>query len=317
MPTFGRESTTDDVLEGIDLTGRHALVTGASAGLGVETTRALAAHGAKVTMAVRDLPKAEAARAGILASVPDADLELRELDLASLASARAFVDGFLADHSSLDLLINNAGLMACPQGTTADGFELQLGTNHLGHFVVARGLLPLLAATDGSRAVLLSSAGHRMGDVDLDDPWFERTPYDPWMAYGRSKTANVLTAVALDHRLADHGSQAFAVHPGGIMTELSRHLTDETLQQLIRLRPPGEKPFWKTVEQGSATTCYAATSPDLDGKRAWYLEDCHLAELTDDPMSSAGVRAYAVDPDRAEALWTWSEHLVDSTATSP
>ena len=308
--SFGRESTTDEVLDGIDLSGRHAVVTGASAGLGVETARALAAHGARVTMAVRDLAKAEAAREGITASVPGADLELREVDLASLASVRTFADAFVADHATLDLFIGNAGIMACPQSTTVDGYELQLGTNHLGHFVLARALLPLLAATPGSRTVLLSSAGHRMGDVDLDDPWFEHTPYDPWTAYGRSKTANILTAVALDHRLAEHGSQAFAVHPGGIMTELSRHLTDETLQQLISLRPPGDKPFWKTVEQGAATTCYAATSPDLADQRAWYLEDCHLAPITDDPLAGAGVRAYAVDPDRAEALWAWSEQLV-------
>ena len=314
MPTFGRETTADEVLVGIDLTGRHALVTGASAGLGVETTRALASRGARVTMAVRDLPKAEAAAKRIRAAVPDAQLDMRQVDLASQASVRAFVEGFVADHDGLDLFIGNAGLMACPQGTTTDGFELQFGTNHLGHFTMARTLLPLLQATPGSRAVMLSSAGHRMGDVDLDDPGFERTPYDPWVAYGRSKTANILTAVALDHRLADHGSRAFAVHPGGIMTELSRHLTDDTLQALIERRPPGDKPFWKTVEQGSATTCYAATSPDLDEQRAWYLEDCRLAAVSDDPLAGQGVRAYALDPDRAEALWDLSGRLVASVS---
>ena len=314
MPTFGRESTADEVLEGIDLTGRHALVTGASAGLGVETTRALAAHGARVTMAVRDQAKAAAARDEILASVPDARLELRELDLASLASVRAFTAGFLADHQTLDLLVGNAGVMACPQAATADGFELQFGTNHLGHFLLARELLPLLRGTPGSRTVLLSSAGHRMGDVDLDDPGFERTPYSEWNAYGRSKTANVLTAVALDHRLFGDGSQAFAVHPGGIVTELGRHLTKETLDQMKDFRPPGVEIFWKSVPQGAATTCYAATSPDLDGQRAWYLEDCHLAEITDDPLAGEGVRPYALDPDRAEALWELSERLVDGTA---
>ena len=314
MPTFGRESTTDDVLEGIDLTGRHALVTGASAGLGVETTRALAAHGAKVTMAVRDLAKGEAARTGILETVPDAELELREVDLASQATIRAFNEGFLADHSTLDLFIGNAGLMACPYGTTVDGFELQFGTNHLGHFTMARALLPLLAATPGSRAVLLSSAGHRMGDVDLDDPGFERTPYSEWNAYGRSKTANVLTAVALDRRLAEHGSRAFAVHPGGIVTELGRHLTEDTLNQMKDFRPPGVEIFWKTVPQGAATTCYAATSPDLDGARACYLEDCHIAAVTEDPLAGEGVRPYALDPERAEALWALSEQMVDGIA---
>jgi NAD(P)-dependent dehydrogenase (short-subunit alcohol dehydrogenase family) len=308
--TFGMTSTTDEVLEGIDLTGRHVLVTGASAGLGVETTRALAAHGASVTMAVRDLPKAEAARAGILERVPGADLELRELDLASLASVRAFAAAYLADGRPIDLLIGNAGIMACPQGTTADGFELQIGTNHLGHFVLVRDLLPMLTAAPGRRVVLLSSSGHRISDVDLDDPGFEHTAYDPWVAYGRAKTANVLCAVALDRRLADHGSQAMAVHPGGIMTELGRHLTEETLAQLQALRPPGDEPFWKTVEQGAATTCYVATAPELEGQRAWFYEDCGRAEITDDPLSPKGVRAYALDPDRAEALWARSEEWV-------
>jgi NAD(P)-dependent dehydrogenase (short-subunit alcohol dehydrogenase family) len=312
MSSFGRESTTEEVLEGIDLTGKHALVTGASAGLGVETSRALAAHGAKVTMAVRDLAKGEAAAEQIRASVPDAQLELRQVDLASQPTIRRFDEAFLADHDRLDLFIANAGLMACPHGTTDDGFELQLGTNHLGHFTMARALLPLLQATAGSRTVLLSSAGHRMGDIDLDDPWFETTAYDPWSAYGRSKTANVLTAVALGHRLADHDAQAFAVHPGGIVTELGRHLTRDTLKQLGEMRPKGEEPFWKSVEQGAATTCYAATSPDLAGQAAWYLEDCQLAQITEDPLAMSGVRAYALDPDHAEALWAWSEHTVDA-----
>jgi NAD(P)-dependent dehydrogenase (short-subunit alcohol dehydrogenase family) len=308
--TFGMTSTTDEVLDGIDLAGRHAVVTGASAGLGVETTRALAAHGASVTLAVRDLTKAEAARAGILERVPGADLELRELDLASLASVRAFAAGYLADGRRPDLLIGNAGIMACPQGTTADGFELQFGTNHLGHFLLVRELLPMLTTEPGARVVLLSSSGHRISDVDLEDWNFECTPYDPWAAYGRAKTANVLCAVALDRRLSEHGSQAMAVHPGGIMTELGRHLTRETLAALQELRPPGDEPFWKTVEQGAATTCYVATAPELAGQPAWFYEDCGRAEVTDDPLSPKGVRAYALDPDRAEALWTLSNRLV-------
>ncbi len=304
-------TTTDEVLDGIDLTGQHVLVTGASAGLGVETTRALAAHGASVTMAVRNLDKAAVARDGILATVPGADLELRELDLASLASVRAFTTAYLADGRPIDVLIGNAGIMACPQGTTTDGFELQFGTNHLGHFLLVRDLLPMLTAAPGKRVVLLSSSGHRISDVDLDDPGFERTPYDPWTAYGRAKTANVLCAVGLDRRLAEHGSQAMAVHPGGIMTELGRHLTRESIAQLQALRPPGDEPFWKTVEQGSATTCYCATAPELAGERAWFYEDCGRAEITDDPLAPKGVRAYALDPDRAEALWALSDRLVD------
>jgi NAD(P)-dependent dehydrogenase (short-subunit alcohol dehydrogenase family) len=311
MPAFGPESTTDDVLEGIDLTGRRILVTGASAGLGLETTRALAAHGAAVTMAARDLAKGAAAMEAVLAEVPRAELDLRLLDLADLASVRRFADGFLEDHERLDVLIANAGIMACPQGTTADGFELQLGTNHLGHFLLIERVMPALLAADRSRVVLLSSAGHRFGDVDLDDPFFEHQPYDPWVAYGRAKTANVLCAVGIDQRYRDRGVRAFAVHPGGIQTELGRHLTKDTLQVLMdRLAAAPTETVWKTVPQGAATSVWAATSPDLDGQGGVYLEDCHIGALTDDPDARDGVRAYALDPARADALWALSQRLV-------
>jgi NAD(P)-dependent dehydrogenase (short-subunit alcohol dehydrogenase family) len=312
MARFGADSTTDDVLDGVDLTDKRVLVTGASAGLGVETTRALAAHGASVTMAVRDLDKGAAAMEQVLATAPEARLDLRELDLADLSSIRTFASSFLEDHPTLDILIGNAGVMACPQGTTVDGFETQFGTNHLGHFLLIQLLTPALVAADGARVVLLSSAGHRFSDVDLDDPGFEHTPYDPWVAYGRSKTANVLCAVALDRRLADRGVRAFAVHPGGIQTELGRHLTRESLAALLASRPPGQEIEWKTVPQGAATTVYAATSSDLDGMGGRYLEDCQLAELAEDPLSSSGVHGYALDPERAEALWALSERLVDA-----
>ncbi len=309
MRTFGFESTTDDVLEGIDLTGMQVLVTGASAGLGVETVRALAAHGANVTAAVRDLDKAKAALAQ---SAPDAAVELRELDLADLASVRRFAEGFLADHQTLDILIGNAGVMACPERRTADGFEMQFGTNHLGHFLLVNLLTPALVAAKGARVVLLSSAGHRLSDVDLDDPGWERTPYDPWAAYGRSKTANALCAVGIDTRLADQGVRAFAVHPGVIITELARDVTPEAWAAFQALLPPDEggQMTYKTVEQGAATTVYAATSPDLAGVGGRYLEDCGLAEATDDPVKRSGVRPYALDPARADALWSLSERLV-------
>jgi NAD(P)-dependent dehydrogenase (short-subunit alcohol dehydrogenase family) len=311
MAAFGSESTTDDVLAGIDLTGKRFLVTGASAGLGLETTRALAAHGASVTMAVRDLTKGAAAMEEVLAAAPGADVDLRPLDLADLASVRRFADGFLEDHERLDVLIANAGIMACPHGTTVDGFELQFGTNHLGHFLLITRLLPALVATGDARVVLLSSAGHRFGDVDLDDPGFEHQPYDPWVAYGRAKTANVLCAVGLDRRYRQQGVRAFAVHPGGIQTELGRHLTSETLQVLMdRLAAAPTETVWKTVPQGAATSVYAATSADLDGEGGVYLEDCHVAAITDDPDSRDGVRAYALDPARADALWDLSERLV-------
>ena len=224
MTTFGSSSTTDDVLAGHDLTGKHVLVTGASTGLGEETARALSAHGAAVTLAVRDLVRGTAAADRIRSGVPEADLTLRELDLASLRSVRRFADGFLSDHGSVDVLINNAGVMACPFGTTVDGFELQFGTNHLGHFLLGTLLAPALVAGAPARLVSLSSSGHRFSDVDLEDWNFERTNYEPFIGYGRAKTANVLFAVGFQARYGAAGVQAYAVHPGAIRTELGRHM---------------------------------------------------------------------------------------------
>jgi NAD(P)-dependent dehydrogenase (short-subunit alcohol dehydrogenase family) len=217
--TFGAQSTTDQVLDGVDLGGKRALVTGVSAGLGVETARALAAHGAGVVGAARDLGKAGEATAGVRAAAANGGgLELVALDLASLASVRACADALLADGRPFDLVICNAGVMATPFGRTADGFETQFGTNHLGHFVLVNRIAPLMKP--GARLVNLSSAGHRYSDVDLDDPNFEHGPYDPWAAYGRSKTANILFAVEFDRRHTARGIRAAAVHPGGIKTEL-------------------------------------------------------------------------------------------------
>lgn len=308
--TFGATSTTDDVLDGVDLTGTLAVVTGASTGLGEETARALADHGAAVVMAVRDVAKGETAAARIRETVPAAQLEVRELELSSLASVRRFAEAFLADHDRLDLLINNAGVMACPQGTTDDGFELQLGTNHLGHFLLANLLVPTLVAGAPSRVISLSSAGHRFSDVDLDDPGFERTEYEPWVSYGRSKTANALFAVGFDARFADQGVHAFSLHPGGIHTELGRHLTQESIQTLIASMPKDQDMAWKTVPQGAATTCWAATAPELDDVGGAYLEDCQVAEVNDDPAGRGGVKPYAIDPASADRLWTWSEQAV-------
>ena len=310
MTSFGASTTTDDVLAGVDLQGRRFFVTGASAGLGEETARAFAAHGAAVTMAVRDLDRGAAAVGRIRAKVPGADLEVRQLELASLASVRACADGFLADHDRLDVLVNNAGVMACPFGTTTDGFELQFGTNHLGHFLLTNLLAPALVAAAPARVVSLSSRGHRFSDVDLDDPNFEQTPYEPWVGYGRAKTANVLFAVGFDHRFADRGVRAFAVHPGSISTELGRHLTDESLATLVASMPPGQETKWKSVPEGAATSVWAATAADLDGRGGLYLEDCGIAEPSDDPATHGGVRPYALDAARAAALWELSERLV-------
>ncbi len=310
MTAYGFETTTDELLQGRDLSGQRILITGASAGLGAEAARALAAHGASVVMAVRDLAKGEGAAATVRAGAASgATVELCEVDLASLASVRACADRLLAEGKPLNVLIANAGVMACPQGTTTDGFETQFGTNHLGHFVFVNRLVPLLLAGAPSRIVNLSSRGHHISDVDLDDPGFERTPYDPWQAYGRAKTANVLFAVALDKRLRDRGVRACAVHPGGIRTELGRHLTPETMAALTSRRSASAFTF-KSIPQGAATSIWAAIVAAAAAVGGRYCEDCHVAEPVDDEAADAGVRRYAIDPARAEALWARSEELV-------
>ncbi len=311
MSTFDAASTADEVLGGLDLDGRTVVVTGTSAGLGVETARALSARGANVFGVVRNIDKARAA----LDQVGAADVGLYEADLASLSSVRACTDKFVADgHDRIDVLIANAGIMACPQGTTADGFELQFGTNHLGHFVLVNRLMPLLLSSDGARVVMLSSSGHGFGDVSLDDPNFERTPYDAWLAYGRAKTANVLFAVELDRRYRDQGLRATAVHPGGIITDLGRHLTDETMNALIEARGATDVK-WKSVPQGAATSVWAGFVADGAEVGGRYCEDCAAAPVVDDSGSSPGVMAYALDPDTAAELWTVSERLVGETFT--
>ena len=310
MSAFGFTSTTDEVLDGHDLSGRRVLVTGASTGLGEETARALAAHGASVTMAVRDAGRGAAAVERIRAAVPDADVQVRELDLASLSSVRVFAAGFLAEHATLDVLINNAGVMACPHGTTVDGFELQFGTNHLGHFLLATLLAPVLVAGAPARLVSLSSRGHAFSDVSLDDWNFEHTAYEPFASYGRAKTANVLFAVAFERRFADRGVHAFSVHPGGIRTELGRHMTPETIATMTASLASRGRFTFKTIPQGAATSVWAATAPELEGHGGSYLEDCHVAEVSEDESRNDGVRPYALDPVRAEALWELSERLV-------
>jgi NAD(P)-dependent dehydrogenase (short-subunit alcohol dehydrogenase family) len=312
---FGATSTTDEVLAGVNLSGKRILVTGVSAGLGVETARTLAAHGAQVVGAARSLDKAKAATESVRAgAAKDGGLELVALDLASLASVRACADALVAVGKPFDLVIANAGVMACPKGQTADGFETQFGTNHLGHFVLVNRIAALLKP--GSRLVNLSSAGHRFSDVDLDDPNFKRTPYTEFGAYGRSKTANILFAVAFDRRHKANGVRATAVHPGGIQTELGRYMTPEVRQQLIdRINAAnaaaGAPAFnWKTIPQGAATSVWAGIVAPSDEVGGLYCEDCHVAELVESAEVRNGVRAYALDPDRAEALWAKSEAMV-------
>ncbi len=306
--TFGAESTTDEVLVGIDLTGKRVLVTGVSAGLGVETARALAAHGADVVGAARDLDKARKATEAIRAA-GKGSLELIALDLASLASVRTAADALVAAGKPFDLVIANAGVMACPKGTTKDGFETQFGTNHLGHFVLINRIASLLKS--GSRLVNLSSAGHRFSDVDLDDPNFERTPYTEFGAYGRSKTANVLFAVEFDRRHNARGVRATAVHPGVIQTELSRYMTPEVRQQLAATLPSNSPGFsYKSIPQGAATSVWAGVVASADSVGGRYCEDCHVAELVDDPSLRGGERPYALNPEHAKALWAKSEAMV-------
>ena len=312
--SFGATSTTDEVLRSINLSGKRVLITGVSAGLGVETARALAAHGAQVVGAARDLSKAQAATEQVRAQAANGgSLDLVQLDLASLDSVRRCADVLLAAGTPFDLMIANAGVMACPKSTTVDGFETQFGTNHLGHFVLVNRIASLLKA--GSRLVNLSSAGHRYADVDLADPNFEHTPYEEFIAYGRSKTANVLFAVEFDRRHKARDVRATAVHPGGIRTELSRHLTPEVLKKLIAEinagQPEGAAPFsYKSIPQGAATSVWAACVADAEAIGARYCEDCHVAEVVSTPGLRAGVRAYALDPQRARALWQKSEEMV-------
>jgi NAD(P)-dependent dehydrogenase (short-subunit alcohol dehydrogenase family) len=306
--TFGAQSTTDEVLDGIDFDGKRILVTGVSAGLGIETARTLVAHGARVVGVARDLDKARTATAPVRAVVGKGSFELVEADLASLASVRACADKLNASGEQFDGIIANAGVMACPFSRTADGFETQFGTNHLGHFLLVNRLAPLLKS--GARIVNLSSAGHRFADVDLDDPGFERTEYHPFVAYGRSKTANILFSVELDRRLRGRGIRATAVHPGVIQTELGRYMTPELIAQIMPAGGSQPAFVFKTVPQGAATSVWSAATAAADAVGGRYCEDCHVAEITDDPNARGGVRAYALDPARAQALWAKSETMV-------
>jgi NAD(P)-dependent dehydrogenase (short-subunit alcohol dehydrogenase family) len=320
VEVFGATSTTEDVLSGVSLHGKRILVTGASAGLGVETARSLAAHGAHVVGAARDLTKAKGATEQVRkdAAANGGGFELVELDLASLKSVRACADRLLAKGEPFDVIIANAGVMATPFGHTADGFETQFGTNHLGHFVLVNRIASLLLA--GGRVINLSSSGHRFSNVDLDDPNFERTPYDPWVAYGRSKTANILFAVAFDQRHRERGVRAAAVHPGGIQTELGRHLDVGQLQGMVdqmntQLAAEGKPPFqFKTIPQGAATSVWAGVVAPADEIGGRYCENCHVGHIVPDDVTisaiSEGVRGYALDPINAEALWKKSEQVV-------
>ena len=316
---FGAASTTDDVLSGVNLRGKRILVTGVSAGLGVETARSLAAHGAHVIGAARDLTKAKGATPQVqkYAAANGGTFALVELDLANLKSVRACSDRLLAQGEPLDVIIANAGVMATPFGHTADGFEMQFGTNHLGHFVLINRISSLIPA--GGRVINVSSDGHGLSNVDLEDPNFERTPYEPFLAYGRSKTANILFAVGFDRRHRSRGVRAAAVHPGVIQTELARYMDPKQLAAFVehvnqQRLAQGKGPLqWKTVPQGAATSVWAGIVASADEVGGRYCEDCHVSEIVSGTFSvgvNQGVRGYALDPNSAEALWKKSEELV-------
>ena len=305
---FGFYSTADEVLDGMDLSGKVVLITGGNTGLGAETARSMAARGADVIITARTCSRADEVVSSIKAATGKT-IEVGELELDSLVSIREFAEDFLARHPRLHILINNAGVMACPEGKTRDGFELQFGTNHLGHFLLTCLLAPALIDAAPSRVVNLSSFGHTFAPVCFDDIHFEYRDYDKILSYGQSKTANVLFTVALEKKLADKGVRAFAVHPGLIPTDLSRHMNTEEFKSA----PRGSERTAKTVAQGAATTVYAATTPDLEGKGGLYLANCQICSVDDESESHDIVRSYAIDPASADLLWNRSEEMVGQT----
>ncbi|USI71590.1 SDR family NAD(P)-dependent oxidoreductase [Sphingomonas morindae] len=306
---FGAQTTAADVLDGIDLTGKRAIVTGGHSGLGLETTKALAAVEAEVIVAARDAERAKSALHALRA------VTVAPLDLSDLSSVSAFAERMLADGRHIDLLIANAGIMACPETRVGPGWEAQFATNHLGHFALTRWLWPLLRG--GSRVICVSSAGHHASPMRWDDVQFEQG-YDKWLAYGQSKTANALYALHVDRIGRDEGIRAFSLHPGKIFTPLQRHLAQQEMVAagwLDASGAPADLTF-KSPAQGAATTVWAATSPWLDGVGGLYCEDCDVAPVAHD-ATFVGVRPYAVDPDEAERLWALSCELAGLDAVRP
>jgi len=312
---FGAKTTAEEIMRGVDLSGRLAVVTGGYSGIGTETTRALAAAGAHVVVPARRPDAARETLAGL------DGVEVAELDLGDLDSVAAFADGFLASGRSIDILIDSAAIMASPLNRVGPGWESQFATNHLGHFALANRLWPALAAGGGARVVSVSSAGHRRSPIRWDDPHFE-TGYEKWAAYGQAKTANALFALQLDTLGADAGVRAFSLHPGGILTPLQRHLSREEMVGYGWVDEDGNpKPGieFKSTSQGAATSLWCATSAQLDGLGGVYCEDCDIAEMVPaDSDRMGGVRPYAVDPDEAARLWELSTELtgVDAFAAS-
>lgn len=306
----GATKTAQEVINGIDLRGKIALVTGAATGLGEETSRVLALAGATVIMAGRDRAKLRAAAERIRQSVPAAQLVGAEMELTDLDSIRRCAADVRARFPSLHILVNNAGVMACPLTRTAQGCEMQFGTNHIGHFLLTCLLVPALLAAAPARVVNLSSGGHKYSAMDFVDPHFNTRPYDTWIAYGQSKTANALFAVALNKRLAARGVTVNAVHPGMIVTELGRHLSMDDIKAMRGDSAQRNRLSYKSIPQGAATSVWAATSPQLAGRGGLYLEDCAVGEPASAEAPAKGFLPHALDAQAAEKLWVLSERIV-------
>jgi NAD(P)-dependent dehydrogenase (short-subunit alcohol dehydrogenase family) len=307
---FGAFTSASDVVESVDLSGKRAIVTGGASGIGIETARALAKAGAAVTLAVRNKAAGETAAADINTSVGADRTDVGVLDLADLATVRAFTDAW--GKTPLHILVNNAGVMACPQTYTADDLEMQIGANHFGHYTLAAGLAAALeagAAEQGrpARVVALSSTGHFRSPVVFEDPHFRQRPYDKWQAYGQSKSANALFAVGFNARMKDRGVNANSVMPGGIMTPLQRHLPREEMIAFGWIDENGKiADGFKTAEQGASTSVWGAVGPELEGVGGLYLENCAEAAPFDAARGRLGVMAHALDPEAAEQLWALS-----------
>lgn len=313
---FTRESTASEVVAGLDLSGKTAIVTGGYSGVGIETAAALAAAGAKVVVPARRPDAAQTAlgeRSG--------DFEIAEMDLADLGSVHTFASAFVGTGRPLHMLVNNAGIMACPEARVGPGWEAQFGTNHMGHFALTKALKPALDKADGARVVALSSTAHKMSPIRWDDMQFTNEAYDKWVAYGQAKTANSLFALGVDARWAGDGIRGYAVHPGGIFTPLQRHLPKEEMIALGWLGEDGEpselaKAGFKTPEQGGATAAWAATDARLAELGGVYCEDVDIATLSgDEPSRYFHVEPHAVDEAEADKLWDISERLLAEAIT--
>ena len=313
MSSFSRESTAEEVVDGLDLSGQVYMITGTSSGLGEESARVLAARGAQVAMLARKAQANLEAADRIRSSVPDADLSMHQVDLSDLSSVESFAAEAADQFDRIDVLMNNAGVMCCPFDRTTDGFEMQFGTNHLGHFAITARLMPLLRQAEKPRVVTLSSGGHRISDVDLDDPNFEHTPYDPWVSYGRSKSANIHFAAELARRFGDE-LLSLSVHPGAIPTKLGRHMTKEMVEGMrarAKASPSSSRGLqYRSLESGAATQVWAATAPELAGQNGKYLADCNVAEPG---TGEIGYAPHIYNQRTEAALWELSERLVGLT----